>query len=152
MKAIAFKSRKDGFDWILVDGTDRNVAAVVMRKKVTTPKDNREAQLLWVAQEVAELVKFHTPIRAAIQRVAGGNLSDSLVSRIEVDGVIRAALGKAKLDTTAIKSRYIAKAFGVKINEFAELEANLPCLRDIPGTFRDLALLALSQLPDEVSE
>lgn len=147
MKVIAFKGNKDGFDWVVVEGNDRTTATIIKRDKSPAPADNREAQLAWIAKEVAEHIETYSPEHAATHKIGGGSFSDALVARVEVDGVIRAALGAPQIPTQAIKGVSLAKKFGVKKIELPELLDTFPCMGKQPKVHRELLSLALAQLP-----
>ncbi|MFT4393440.1 hypothetical protein ACLTEW_00785 [Gordonia lacunae] len=146
MRAIAFKGNKGGFDWALVEGDHRANAAIIERSKSPAPVDEREAQLAWIFREVEELLRLHTPSRAAILKVGGGTFSDSLGERLEVDGVILATLGSMRVPTQAIKSVSLAKQFNVKKTELDALLDTFPCINGLPKTHREIVALGLSQL------
>lgn len=147
MKAIAFKGGKSGFDWVVVEGSDRTTASITSRAKAPAPTDNRENQLFWVAKEVRHLLSTYTPDRAAILEIGGGSFSGSIVARIEVDGVIRSTLGEAALPTASIKKVSLPKNFGVKSADYPALLATIDCINSTAQTHQDLVALAVSQLP-----
>lgn len=147
MKAIAFKGSKSGFDWVVIEGTDRTTASITIREKAPAPTDIREKELFWIAKEVRKLLSAHTPDRAAILEIGGGSFSGSIVARIEVDGVIRSTLGEAAIPTASIKKVSLPKNFGVKSADYRALLATIACINNTAQTHRDLVALAVSQLP-----
>ena len=147
---IAFKGTKLGFDWVVISGSTQSDATIAKRSKSTAPLGRREEQLAWVTKEVQELLHTHKPNSAAIQQVGGGNFSDALVERIEVNGVIRATLGGSQIPTQSIKNISLAKSFGVKRFEFDDLLDTLPSIQGLPKTHRELVALGLSQLPSSL--
>ncbi|MBX5333298.1 hypothetical protein HQO90_20085 [Rhodococcus fascians] len=147
MKAIAFKGSKSGFDWVVVEGSDRIAASIRIREKATAPTDVREKELFWISKEVRYLLSTYTPDSAAILEIGGGNLNGSIVARIEVDGVIRSTLGEVAVPTASIKKVSLPKHFGVKSADYQPLLATLGSINSTAQTHKDLVALALSQLP-----
>jgi hypothetical protein len=107
-------------------------------------------QLAWVAKEILEVLTKFDPSHAAIQAAGGsrgGGLADSLVQRIEIDGVVRSVLGACSIPTKSIKPQSVSTEFGAKKADFDDLLADISCISDVPKTHREPVILAVSQLP-----
>ncbi|ELB94908.1 hypothetical protein Rwratislav_01462 [Rhodococcus wratislaviensis IFP 2016] len=148
VKAIGFRCTKDSISWAVVEGAQRTDTVVVKRRVATAPRDTREMQLAWVAKEVREILTQFTPAGAAILAAGGaqGGLTDSLVQRIEIDGVVRSVLGACSIPTKSIKKQSICTEFGVKRNEIDTMLAEIACISETPKTHQEPVILAVSQV------
>lgn len=150
MRVLGFRCKKDSFSWALLEGSSRSTAVIVDRNVVTAPHDTREKQLAWVSAEVLSLLEQCNPDCAAIQAPGGaqGGLTDSLVQRIEVDGVVRSVLGVNSVPTQSVKPQSMSTALGVKKVETDRYLETIPCVLAVPKTHREPVVLAVARLPE----
>jgi hypothetical protein len=148
VKVIGFRCTKDSISWAVVEGAQRIDTVVIERQVATAPHDTREMQLAWVAKEVREILTKFTPSGAAILAAGGarGGLTDSLVQRIEVDGVVRSVLGECSIPAKSVKKQSICTEFGVKRSEIDNLLADISCISTTPKTHQEPVILAVSQV------
>ncbi|MGE2767186.1 hypothetical protein ACQGAO_00370 [Rhodococcus sp. 1.20] len=101
-----------------------------------------------MAKEVREVLTKFTPACAAILAAGGaqGGLTDSLVQRIEVDGVVRSVLGECSIPAKSVKKQSICTEFGVRKSEIDALLREISCIGKVPKTHQEPVILAVSQV------
>ncbi|WP_343930802.1 hypothetical protein [Tsukamurella strandjordii] len=124
------------------------MAQLIERKVVKIPADVRENELAWVRRDFTELLVSLAPESVVIQAVGGSpnGISDATVARVEVEGVIRSVLGELGVPGKSIKKVSLASAFGIKRDEFEELQNSIDLIAQAPKSHRPELLLAVSQL------
>lgn len=148
VKVIGFRCTKDSISWAVVEGAQYIDAIVIERRVAAAPRDTREKQLAWVAKEVREILARFTPDGAAILAAGGarGGLTDSLVQRIEVDGVVRSVLGACSIPAKSVKKQSICTEFGLKRSEIDSFLADISCISTTPKSHQEPVILAVSQV------
>ncbi len=145
---LGFKCSKDALEWAVVDGQDRGSARVLDSNKASIPSDSsRGFELVWVRNEVLELVARWSPASAVVQATESrGPIVQP--ARAEVDGVVQEALASTGLTVTRLLTTGLYGKFGVrKKEEFTAATASLSAVTQTPKARHGSLLAALSLLP-----
>lgn len=119
---MGLESKKDGFDWVIVDDSERS--ARITNGQASPPAHSSRREILhWAYQEVTELVRTRKVESAVLKKAeAGQSLRSAILERAEIDGVIQAALEAAGVRVVALPWISIAKALNHR-NKSELLEA-----------------------------
>jgi len=135
---------KDGFSWQVVSGTSRSDAQTVDWKKVKAPSAERGNELVWLREELFELVESQNPARVGFRVTdPGGNPS---VGKVEVEGVICEGVTAASVELTRIFSATLSNFKARNKSAVTEAALLFTCIRDTPKSRRDPAVAALMLL------
>lgn len=146
MKVLVLKSAKADLSWMVVEGTTRSDAGIVVYEKEKMPSGERDEQLDWVAKEVVEIITKHQPDVAAIRMSEG---TTSFTERCQMDGVLLATLHRKKTPVQRLFTASIKSKFGVKkIEQVAPIVETLPaCTPKTTGPQKELLPAALAVFP-----
>lgn len=150
MKAIGFRCYKDGFSYVVLEGTQESPIAIA-HSNISFPANYERCQgLAWVRMEVGEIIDRYQVTCAALKRIEP-NARKKSMDRIEVEGVVREAV-YTKLGCECITR--IKSQLRRDISGFAEPARYLQKVlsaRDLQNLntskFSEAALASISELP-----
>jgi Holliday junction resolvasome RuvABC endonuclease subunit len=148
MKVLGIKCTKGGLGWVVLEGTSRRDAAVIVYDQATAPlKTERAETLAWGRKEILEIVERHHPDIAALRATEGQNGS---FERAEMDGVVQAALHELDIPVSRMKAVTIRSKYKARNNEALESAiSELPALtKKTTKAQRDLLVVAAAAVPE----
>lgn len=146
MRVLGIKCRKDGFDWVLVQGNSRSTSAVIEHGSPSAPAGERPLQLVWVRREILELLERNRPEVVAV-RAGEPGVQGISQNRAEVEGVVQEAVGSVDVPVRRIVAATLRGAFGVKNGgELKQMTGNIPIVASTAKVRHDQLLAALTQL------
>lgn len=118
MKVLGIKCSKAGLGWVVLQGTSRSGAVVVVYDQATAPpKADRAETLAWGRKELLEVIEKHHPDTAALRATEGQNGS---FDRAEMDGVVQATLYELDIPVSRLKAVTIRSKYQARNNEALE--------------------------------
>jgi len=103
MNILGIKGLKDGFDWSCVIGDSRSTSSVVNQRSVHAPVGSRAETLLWVRDELREVITEIKPDHVAFRVAeAGQSISKSIIERAEVEGVLQTVVADLAIPMTRL--------------------------------------------------
>lgn len=153
MRTIGIKCSKAGFEWIVIDGACRAEAQEASRHAASAQGTDRGEQLLWVHQEIREIVEAQQPTLAAL-RIADTPRSvnnwTSKIARAEIEGVIRETFAEQHVPCSTFSSPSVRSAFSARNKAALEAAlADLPVAKQAPKSIYDQLAVAVALLPAE---
>ncbi|WAC93482.1 hypothetical protein [Mycobacterium sp. Aquia_213] len=147
MKVLGIKCSKTGLGWVVLEGTNRSDAAVVICDQATAPpKAERDEILAWGRKELLEVIEKHHPDTAALRATEGQNGS---FERAEMDGVVQATLHNSDIPVSRLKAVTIRSKYKARNNDALEAAVSeLPAVTDkTTKAQRELLTVAAAILP-----
>ncbi|MCU1487388.1 MAG: hypothetical protein JWN67_4134 [Actinomycetia bacterium] len=150
MKSLGLRTYRDKIVWATCEGGSRASAVIAAHGTLQIPTSDRGEQLAWVRQEIAALVVDVKPDTVVLCPTEGTTVSNAVVERAQVDGVVLESLHAVALPAQVRKSATIRASYGCQTK--AQLTAALdtiPGLAAIAPTAdrREPAAAAVSALP-----
>ncbi|WP_145814653.1 hypothetical protein [Kribbella amoyensis] len=148
MRVLGLKLSKNKVVWSLVEGPSRVDAKVVTHGATSAPQGDRGAELVWLRQELLELLDKHSPDLVAIRVADPGGQGNSL-PRAEAEGVAQEAIASTGSEVRRFYAATVRASFSVK--NAADLDAALkavPATAATPVSRRDPATVAIACLPE----
>lgn len=144
------RSYRNKISWALVEGASKPAATLVVHHSDEAPAGTRGEQLKWVHDEVTDLINEHQPDTVVLCPTEGSTVSNALLERSQVDGVILEvahSMGKTPL---AKKAATIRATYGAANNAALPGAVNaFPAINGIPASAarREPTIAALTALP-----
>jgi hypothetical protein len=151
LKTLGLRTFWDKVAWASVDGDHRTTASVTDSGALQIPVGGRGEQLCWVRKELGALIAQEKADAVVLCPTEGATVSNALIERAQVDGVVLEALHDLAIPTHVKKSATIRATFGARSKaQLASSLAEIPTIAGIPPTAarREPAVAAISNLPD----
>lgn len=149
MKLLGVKGLKNGFDWSCVLGETRSTASVVNQRSVHAPTGCRAETLLWVRDELREVITEMKPDHVAFRVAeAGQSISKSIIERAEVEGVLQTVVADLAIPMTRLYAVSVRARFEVR--RAADLDGALASIPAVGASKRgllDATIVALAEMP-----
>ena len=115
MKILGLRSTRDHLRWCVLDGNNRASAKVVDAATLKIPAyETRGEALAWIRTEIQSLLTHTSPDIVSLAPAEGRTVSNALMERCQVDGVVLEVVTtcRGKIQTT--KSPGVRAAFACK--------------------------------------
>ncbi|ETB30447.1 hypothetical protein [Mycobacterium avium] len=147
MKVLGIKCSKTGLGWVVLEGTSRSDAAVIVYDQATAPpKADRAETLAWGRKELLEVIEKHHPDAAALRATEGQNGS---FERAEMDGVVQGVLYELDIPVSRLKAVTIRSKYKARNKDALEAAiSELPALTEkTTKAQRELLAIAAAVMP-----
>ncbi len=146
MSFLGVRCFPEALSYVVVDGA---LAAMVLveHDHCRMPQHSRPAQLVWLRNEVREIIQ-RTHVQAVAFKVAESNAQMRDLGRAEAEGVLQEAVQSLGIEPVRrVKTQIKADLdFPEQARYIGNVLANYPALAGLPGNRREAALVALSAL------
>ena len=131
MRVLGIRTARSEIDWVVLEGPDRQAAAVVDAGRSRTPASHeRPDELSWIRREVLGLLDKHAPDEVAVMATEPGGKSVS-VHRAEVDGVVQEACASVQRSVRRFVAASVRSSF--KVRRRADLDEALESVTALNG-------------------
>lgn len=115
MQILGIRCSNKDFSYAVMSGT-KAAPQLIESKSLPYPKSfSRSKSLLWLLQEIEQLIKKHTIDKIVMKRFEGRSRGTSFEERAECEGAVYIAAAKCGIKWVSKKMRCtIAKSFGFK--------------------------------------
>jgi Holliday junction resolvasome RuvABC endonuclease subunit len=117
MQILGIDTSKSGFCWSLLQSAQGSTgASVIASAKLEYPTNvSRASGLGWIHQELTDIQTHYHIDGVAIKRAeVARNMTNSVLERAQVDGVVLATFGTIRIDATDYPWKSIAALLGHK--------------------------------------
>jgi Holliday junction resolvasome RuvABC endonuclease subunit len=147
MRILGIRPTKDKLMWALIEGTCREDAVSLRHATLSAPIGDRGQELVWVRQEIHELLDQWKPDRVAIRVADPGGKANSL-PRAETDGVVQEAVAAKGVPFRRFHGATVRASFSAKTTiDFKAALSNIPLTASTPTSRIDPVAAAVAELP-----